>query len=244
MSLRIIPVIFARFDSRRLPGKVLNPLLNGKSIIEELQGQLSVIAKQISCVADPIIATTIRAEDEPVVRAASRMEFAFMTGDLLPLMRLHEVALANPQDWLWRLNADSPLLLWPLIEHVAEELSVIDDEVQVITNLVDRSFPYGVSLEIFRASMISQINLGQATTEECEHLTPIIQRLSSPELRSVVAGDLGLSPFDSTVRLTVDDAEDAAFFRLLWSDSGFRRTLPGSIERMEYAYRRRLTNAT
>jgi spore coat polysaccharide biosynthesis protein SpsF (cytidylyltransferase family) len=167
-----------------------------------------------------------------------------LAGHLLPLMRLRDIAANHSQGWLWRLNADSPLILQPLIEKAAGELAVINDEVQVMTNLAERSFPYGVSLEMFRAGMIIQIDLEKASPEEGEHLTPLMQRLPPQSIRGIVASDLGLADFDSSVRLTIDDAADAAFFGSLWDDPDFQSTRPGSVERVEYAYRRRLSNAT
>lgn len=244
MSSHIVPVILARFDSRRLPGKVLKPLLGGKTIIEEILEQVKFIVAQIPIVAPPVVATTDRSVDEPIVCVASAQDATVSIGHLLPLIRLQEIAMVNPEDWLWRLNADSPFILQQLVEWVAEKLPGLDDEVQVITNLVERSFPYGVTLEIFRADMIMGIDAQRAIPEELEHLTPIVRRLPPEGVRSVVADDLGCPSFDSAVRLTIDDAEDAAFFRSLWEDPGFQQTRPGSMERVEYAYQRRLSNAT
>lgn len=244
VSAVIIPVIFARLDSRRLPGKVLEPLLDGKCIIDELLVQLGMLAKQVPCVAEPVIATTSRTVDEPVVHRARLKGITAITDHFAPLKRLRVIAATNPHCWLWRVNADSPLLLQPLIEYAAAQLSIVDDQVQVITNLVDRSFPYGVSLEMFRAAMINAINMDQATQEQLEHITPVTQQLLPSAIRGVTANDLGLSRFDPSVRLTIDDVTDAGFFRALWADPDFQRTRPGSVERVDYAYKRRLSGAT
>lgn len=244
MDGQIVPVIFARADSQRLPGKVLKPVLAGRSIVEELLQQLSCIASQVPIMAPPVIATTDRPADEPIVRAASEYGVAVKTGHLMPLMRLREIAEVNPESWLWRVNADSPLLLSLLIRYAADAIAAADADVKLITNLVERSFPYGVSLEMFRASMIAEINLGQSTEDECEHLSPLVWTLQSHEVCNVVAGDIGLSSFDPTVRLTIDLAEDARFFSSLWDDPEFQKNDPGSVERVDCAYRRRLLSET
>lgn len=244
MSARIVPIIFARFDSQRLPGKVLKPLLGGKSIVEELLQQLDLFTRQVPHLVAPIIATTSRPVDRPILQLASEMGVDVQAGHLLPLIRLQDIAARHPRAWLWRLNADSPLLLQLLLERAAEEISLIRDESMVITNLVERSFPYGISLEMFRADMIAGISADQATPEESEHLTPIVKRLSPGSVNGIVADDLGLSRFDASVRLTIDDLEDAEFFRSLWDDTEFQGLRPGSLERVEYAYRRRRMNET
>lgn len=244
LSAGIIPVIFARLDSRRLPGKVLDPLLQENCVIDELLDQLARIAAHVPAVTEPVIATTGRMVDEPVVRKARSKGVTAITSHFAPLKRLRTIAAANPHDWLWRVNADSPLLLEPLIEYAAGRLLTVDDQVQIITNLVDRSFPYGISLELFRAGMINSINTDQATQEQLEHITPVMQQLLSRAVQGVTADELGLSRFDSSVRLTIDDATDAEFFRLLWADHDFQKTRPCSVERVDYAYKRRLAGAT
>lgn len=244
LNAGIIPVIFARLDSSRLPGKVLEPLLGENCVIDELLDQLGSIAAHVPFVSKPIIATTFRAVDEPVLRKAEFKGISAIADELAPLKRLRAIADANPGCWLWRVNADSPLLLEPLIAFAAGQLSRLDDQVQIITNLVDRSFPYGVSLELFRAGMISALNMNQATQDQLEHVTPIMQQFPPEAVFGVTTEDLDLSRFDPAIRLTIDDATDATFFRSLWADPGFQRTRPGSLERVDYAYKRRLFSAT
>jgi len=244
VSLRIIPVIFARFDSQRLPGKVLEPLLEGHCIIDELLDQLGKLSEQISGITEPVIATTCRPVDEPVVHKARLAGVTAIASHLLPLQRLRVIAAANPLCWLWRVNADSPLLLQPLIEHAAAQLSVAGEKVQVITNLVERSFPYGVSLEMFQAAMINAIPMDHATPDQLEHITPVMKQLPAELVCGVTASNLGLPWFDPAVKLTIDSATDAEFFRSLWNTPDFKRTRPGSLERVDYAYQRRLSGAT
>jgi len=243
MSLRIVPVIFARLDSRRLPGKVLEPLLGGKSIVEELLVQLRDLRQRRTQFASPIIATTDRAVDEPIVRTAAAMDVSVLQGDSLPLMRLGEVSRLYPQDWLWRLNADSPLLLLNLIEKAVEVLAR-NNGIEAVTNLAERSFPYGVSLEMFRAGVIRNIDTEKVSPQACEHISPVLKDIPQEKIQNIVADDLGLPRFAADVRLTIDNVEDAEFFSSLWDDPKFRRTRPGSVERVEYAYRKRLLNAT
>ena len=206
--------------------------------------QLNLIASKVPCVANPVIATTSRVDDKPIVSWAQREGVDVIGGEFLPLERLQGVAAADSEAWLWRVNADSPLILQALIGRAAAELSAGGEHVQLITNLVERSFPYGVSLEMYRASMIAGINLAEATDEELEHITPIMQRLPPASIRAITAENLGLLNFNSAVRLTVDNEEDAVFFSSLWNDPYFQKTCPGSLERIDYAYRKRMADAT
>lgn len=239
----VLPIIFARLDSRRLPGKVLEPVLGGRSIIEELLQQVRIMRATIPELGAPLVATTNRQVDLPIVQMVSARGVKVHTGHILPLQRVAGIAESNPQCWLWRLNADSPLLLSSLIARAVKLVSAGPSELKAVTNLFERTFPYGVSLEMFSAAMISQIDVEQATAEECEHLSPLVQRLQPSEVRGVVAGDLGLPRYDPSVRLTIDTEEDATFFSSLWDEPDFLRTGPGSRERIDYAYRRRLSNA-
>jgi spore coat polysaccharide biosynthesis protein SpsF len=243
LSVQIVPVVLARLDSSRLPGKVLAPLLSGTSIIEQLLEQVGCLAARRTVLAPPIVATTDRAVDAPIVRTAEGLGAAVARGSLWPLARLSSIARSYPSAWIWRLNADSPLLLFRLIERALEFVQEQGQHLKVVSNLEERTFPYGISLEFFRSDLLAGIDTGDMTAEEREHVTPLIRRLPAAARHGVCAEDLGLDRYDPGVRLTIDDRDDAAFFEHLWSDAAFVATAPGSVDRVEFAYRKRAAHA-
>ncbi len=237
--MKIVPVILARADSTRLPGKVLAPIYSGRSIVQHLCEQVHILASEIDCIAPPILATSHRKQDDEVGKLGELNNIEVHRGDLQPLVRLCEIASSKQNVWLWRLNADSPLILFPLIKHVADIKNKINSSTPLVTNLVNRTFPYGISLEMFRSSWLNNLKETRFTQDESENITHIKDRLDESDIYSVEANDLGISSFQSTVRLTIDYDYDADFFNSLWNKRAFVSTEIGSIERITYAYKER-----
>jgi spore coat polysaccharide biosynthesis protein SpsF len=237
--MKIVPVILARADSTRLPGKVLSPIYGERSIIQHLCEQVYTLARENDCIAAPILATSCREPDDEIANFGELNGIEVHRGDLQPLIRLCEIASSRQNVWLWRLNADSPLILFPLIRHVADIRNKIDDATPIITNLVHRTFPYGISLEMFRSSWLDNLEKTRFTLDESEHITHIRDRVDKPNIYGVEAKDIGLSAFKSDVRLTIDYDYDADFFNSLWNKRAFTSTEIGSIERITYAYKER-----
>ncbi|WP_218417986.1 cytidylyltransferase domain-containing protein [Alteromonas lipotrueae] len=238
--MRILPVVFARADSSRLPGKVLSPILGSHSVIDCIITQVRALAYEESAIAEPVIATSTRSVDDSIARYGEGKGVQVYRGALSPMLRLCELASANVDAWLWRLNADSPLILFPLIKHIVSKLSDMDDATQLITNLNKRTFPYGISLEMYCSRWLREIVNSSHTEEEREHITPICKRLNNDNICNIEANDLSIPDFDSTVRLTIDYEEDADFFGSLWLHPVFDSTEVGSIERITMAYKERI----
>ena len=176
MKQSVIPVVLARMDSRRMPGKVMRPLLDGHSVIDRVIEQVGLIARTVDGIEDPLIATTPRVVDEPIVRASETWGVQAFAGPLLPLLRMRAIAQEREDSWLWRLNADSPLLLEPLIEYAVSKLPELGGSYCAVTNLLARTFPYGVSLELYRADWLGKIDETLFTEAEKEHINSFAEK--------------------------------------------------------------------
>ena len=239
-TIKILPVIFARADSTRLPGKVLAPILAQQSVIQHLIEQVNILVKDIGEMDAPIIATTNRVEDNVIAHFAETQGVAVYRGDLLPTSRLCEVAHTNDATWLWRLNADSPMLLFPLIKEAVAMLRNSADTLKIVTNLIHRTFPYGVSLEMFCQKWLQSLYDEELNEEELEHITPIRKKLHGSVIGDIEANDIRIPNFNPSVRLTIDEQEDADFFNSLWRNNVFNALDIGSIERVTFAYKERI----
>ena len=239
VAANILPVILARADSARLPGKVLLPILDGSTLISSIIEQVNTLTALSQCIADAVVASTERPEDDKIEEFCLQQNTSLFRDSYFPLKRLCNLAQKNPGAWLWRLNADSPLILIPLIQHVVSILPKLENTKKLVTNLSNRSFPYGVSLEMYRADWLSGLDQPDFSALEIEHITPLCERLDKQNIYSVEASDLGLTAFDPTVRLTIDTQQDAEFFKALWQSSVFKNTEVGSAERINFAYNER-----
>ena len=158
-------VIQARFSSRRLPGKVLRPLLG-----TPLLGWLVERMQAVPAVDEVIVATSTSADDDPVADCARRFGAAVHRGPLDDVLgRFVGAAEAFALDRLVRASGDSPLLDPAL---VSRALQLCGDGVDLASNVVERSFPKGQSVEAIAATALRRAASHARQPEEREHVTP------------------------------------------------------------------------
>ncbi len=198
----------------------------------------------VDCIESPIIATTHRKCDEPVRKHGQDLSTYVFSGDVRPFYRIKEIVDMFQSKWIWRINADSPLLLSDLIKHACEYIKGLenDDRVKVLTNIAHRSFPYGISLEVYRADYLISIDTEKLQGMAVEHITPVSDMLNSCERVNIDSSQFTNTNYDHTVRLTVDFESDVKFFSRLWEDEHFLKLAPGNFDRLNYAYNQRKKN--
>jgi spore coat polysaccharide biosynthesis protein SpsF len=204
--MKAIAVIPARLDSRRLPQKALTTVL-GKPLISYALER----ASQIPSLSAVVLATTERPIDDPLAEYGRSAGVPVFRGPAENVaQRCVQCARAHRADFFVRLNGDSPFPDPVLVAGGMEMLSK-NLPADLITNLIGRSFPYGISVEIVNVDTLDRI-LPTLDHEESEHVTKrfydqprefAIHRMSSakPELRHA--------------RLVVDTPEDLRTFRAI-----------------------------
>lgn len=197
---KIAGIVIARMDSQRFPGKAVTSL-GGVPLLERcLSGVLR------SDFFTPILATTGRSIDQPLVDVAKRMGILYFRGDLDNVyQRVCECLKKYEVDIFARVNGDSPFFQADILDSGLRLLRRNDCD--FVTNLVPRRFPYGVSAEIFRSDIFLRGEDMLLTKEHQEHITSYFyQNLKHVKYASIVGeGDL------SAVRLTIDTPEDLVF---------------------------------
>lgn len=196
----IAGIVLARMDSQRFPGKALTPL-GGVPLLERcLSGVLR------SNFFTPILATTSRSIDQPLVDIAEQMGIRCFRGALdnvyqriCHCLRYYEV------DVFARVNGDSPFLQADLLD---TGLRLFRREgCDFVTNLVPRRFPYGVSAEIFRSDIFLRSEDLLVTPDHHEHITSYFYQNLKSIKHATIIGEYDLSD----VRLTIDSPEDLTF---------------------------------
>jgi spore coat polysaccharide biosynthesis protein SpsF len=199
----IVGIIPARVDSTRFPGKTLRKV---KGI--PLIGYVMARAKRIPNLEALILATTERSIDDPLCEYALSKDVALYRGDLYDVaLRVLRCAEKFGSDYFVRLNADSPFLDPALI---AQGMVYCQDgRTELVTNLIDRTFPYGIAVEIIETDAFERAYERMRTAKEREHVTYYlythqeefqIQTLTSP------------CPELSRARLVVDTKADFEMF--------------------------------
>lgn len=164
--MNIVGIIFARTDSTRLPGKVLKKV-EGFALIEYIIKR----AKKIEGVSNLVLATTHRSIDDSLLKYARNYNLDIYRGEL---ENVYERALKCAEnykaDYFIRINADSPFLDFQLI---SKSLAFCKRNYDLITNIPERSFPYGISVEIIKLNIFKKTRCLISNEKYREHITKV-----------------------------------------------------------------------
>jgi spore coat polysaccharide biosynthesis protein SpsF len=141
-------IIIARLDSRRLPGKALRNI-DGMPLLSYVVER----ARRIKALSSLVLATTDRAVDDPLASFAEQSGLRIFRGQCDDVAdRVLTCAKEVSADYFVRLNGDSPFLDPDLIHASSIEcLNGFD----LVSNLLCRLFPYGVSVEWIRTEALA-----------------------------------------------------------------------------------------
>lgn len=197
--MRIGAFIQARMSSSRFPGKVLAPL-NGKPIILHT-------VERVCAALDPenVMVLTSEAEsDDPLVSYLNDRGVALVRGPLDDVIGRFRCGLARANfDWFFRVSADSPLLRFDLISSMAKHAGL--PGVDLISNVVRRTFPRGHSMELVRSETFLGLDDENLTASDREHVTSVFYRF--PHRYKVVSLEMNGSGYGAS-GYAVDTIDD------------------------------------
>ncbi len=197
-SLKILAIIQARMNSRRLPGKVLLKI-NDKPLIGYLLDRLQR-STQLDGV---IVATSTNEADEPLVRYCKDRGVECFRGTLDNVAdRFFQILEKYPMDAFVRINGDSPLLDPYLVDTACAFWR--KEKYDIVTNVLKRTFPKGQSVEVLKTEIFKNYYPNMLTVEDLEHVTPYFYRNAS-QFRIF---NIEKSPDFSGFNLCVDTPED------------------------------------
>jgi len=209
----IAVIVQARFNSARLPGKVLRPMAG--------RPMLAHLFDRVRRAQEPDafwLATSTASTDDPVAALAASLGIACHRGPLDDVLsRFIGAAEASHAGAVVRVNGDSPLLDPALIDRAIAIYRA--GQADLVTNVFPRSFPKGQSVEVIGTETLARIDQ-RADGEDREHVTLHAYRHPA---------DFAISNFAaahpaSDLQLAVDTTEDFAFVEsLLRRVAGFPR---------------------
>ena len=206
MSLGVF--IYARADSRRLPGKVLRPFGHTTLLQHVIDRARQVHATRWS------LLTSDRSIDDPLAAAARDAGLDVVRGSATDLVTRTVTGIDTLHvDRFVRINADSPLFE-PRLINAALQRSSADD---LISNIIERRFPYGVAVEIVDAEHYLQL-VDTARSDELEHVTKHLYR----QLDGSTVLSMTQRADHSHLHLAVDTSEDYERVRALFGTSTSR----------------------
>lgn len=200
--MTVLAILQARMSSRRLPGKVLMPIL-GRPMIGRQLDRL----RRSRRIDKLVVATSTDAGDDVVADFAKSEGCAFYRGSLDDVLGRFAGAMeaGGPADHVVRLTGDCPLADWQIID-AAIELK-LETNADIAGNAVFRTFPDGLDVEVLSASALRAAAAEATDPFEREHVTQFIYRRPTRFRIAHLA-----QPDDlNELRWTVDTPDDFTF---------------------------------
>ena len=192
--------ILSRLDSTRLPNKALMKL--GQNALIE---QCIIQASKSECF-EPILLTSDRIIDDPLIDVAKKMSIKYYRGSVdnvyervCGAIQLYDI------QYFVRTNGDSPFIRTELYDECLNIL--IENDLDFVTNLHPRTFPYGIAIEIFDAKIFCQTSIISKNDSYKEHITSYFYDNIDRYRYMNFYNDDYIKGME-TIRLTVDDIQD------------------------------------
>ena len=195
-------VVFARIDSRRLPGKVLRPLL-GRPMLAWTISRL----RRSRLASTLVVATSNRPCDDAIERLGWRMAVPVVRGSCEDVLgRAVTAAQVHALDVVVRISGDSPFIDSEIIDMMlAHQIRTGAD---VVTNVYpERRLMAGLSVEVITKRCLAWAEEEAVSTDDREHVTSLIYRRAKAgdcPLRIEPAGPECHAP----IKLAVDTEQD------------------------------------
>ena len=152
MRKKVGCIILARTDSRRLPNKVLLPVL-GKPILYWLVKRI----KKIRSIDKIILATTLNKSDDILVKFAIKNKIKFFRGSENNVVkRLYDAAKKFNLKNILEITGDCPIIDINIIEQLLDIYE--KNSVEYVNNCNYRSYPDGMDVQIFDLNTLKKNN--------------------------------------------------------------------------------------
>lgn len=206
--MTVLAILQARMSSRRLPGKVLIPILG-----RPMMGRQLDRLRRSRRIDKLVVATSTDPSDDVVADFATGEGCPCYRGSLEDVLGRFAGAMeaSGPADHVVRLTADCPLADWRVIDAVIA--LKLESGADIATNSVLRTFPDGLDVEVFSASALRAAAAEATDPFEREHVTQFLYRRSS---RFRIAHLV--QPDDlNELRWTVDTPDDFEFVAAVYA---------------------------
>ena len=195
--MKVVAIVQARMGSKRLPNKVMRPIL-GMPMIEILLNRLSK-SNEISQI---VVATSTNVKNDVLDDHVSKLGFQIFRGsedDVL--QRFADTAKYTDADVIVRITGDCPLVDPMLVDSCVAEFRLRN--VDYLSNINPPTYPDGLDVEVFTRDALEQCVLRTDSQFDREHVTPHMRSSETfSKYSHSYSSDL------SGIRWTVDEADD------------------------------------
>jgi len=204
----MLAVLQARVSSKRLPGKVLMPILGQPMLARQIERILR--AKNID---EVVVATSTDSRDDPLVEICRNAGVLCFRGSLDDVLdRVFIAAQSRAASAIVRLTGDCPLADPAVIDHVIEAYRTSGAD--YASNTLQPTLPDGLDVEVASFSALQRAWADARLPSEREHVTPYLY--AHPELFRL--HPVQWSADLSSLRWTVDTTADFDFVTAVYQN--------------------------
>lgn len=207
----IVAVLQARSTSRRLPQKVLRPVLGKAMILRQLER-----ISRARLLTHVVVATSTEASDDGLAQLLQEKNFRCHRGSLEHVLdRFLQAArsLGVRPDHVVRLTADCPLTDPEIIDEVIR--AHLESGADYTSNTLKPTFPDGLDAEVMTWETLLANHAEAQTAFQREHVTPYVYQTPGRfRLHSHLRAGTDLS----ALRWTVDEAKDLEFIEKVYAE--------------------------
>jgi spore coat polysaccharide biosynthesis protein SpsF len=201
-------VVSARMASSRCPGKALAPLA-GRPLLEVLLDRMAAVRG----VDGVVLATSVKAENDPLAEVAGRAGFQVFRGDEDDVLRRHvDCARALGADHVVRVTGDNPLTD---VETIESLLARHRREAADYTYVPGDALLMGILAEVISRSALERSWERGDARHRSELMTLYIKE--HPQQFAIAAAELPPGLYRPEYRLTVDEPEDVRLMQEIFA---------------------------
>lgn len=208
--MKIGAIIQARFDSERLPGKVLLelPFKSSVTVIEHIANRL----KNSNKINEIILATSKEKNDKIIVEEGERIGINVFAGEKNDVLnRFIAAAELYKIDVIIRMTGDNPIIFTDLLDNCIQNHVSGGFDYTYSTGL-----PLGTNFEIVNYSSLKRIYQFEYGNDDKEHVTLFIRK--NPERFKINQIDLGNKNTNNKIRLSIDYPSDFALMNIIFEE--------------------------
>jgi spore coat polysaccharide biosynthesis protein SpsF len=204
-SPKIVCIVEARFNSTRLPGKVLLPIL-GRPMLSLIVERL----RRARTLDEIVIATTCNPADDAVALFANNMgAHVFRGSEEDVLDRVVKAAQSRDADIIVEVTGDCPLIDPGIIDKVVGDFLM--GGADFVSNILPHTTPRGTDVRVFYTRDLAEINVRSSDPADHEHVS--LHFWEHPERYHCRNVETDLPEAAAHLRLTVDTQEDLELVR-------------------------------
>lgn len=213
-EMNAVAIVQARMGSTRLPGKVMLPL-DAAHVLTHTVGR----SRRADVLDDVVVATSTEPQDEIIERFGERTGVTVYRGSESDVLdRMYRCAADVGAGTIVRITADCPLVHPGTIDAVVRP--VVTGRVDYAANILDRTFPRGLDVEVFTFGSFERVHDAATKPHQREHVTPYYREHPEEfELLNVTSDTVfSASQFRNRtdLRLTLDEAADYDVLREIY----------------------------